>query len=247
MTTVAGQCVRIPETWQLHIVVLDGAVVTGAGPQVAMTDMAIRARQIRTFRRHMNVHMRTRCNQSAGQIAVFHIVAATPVEVAIAAIRSVRSTHVARYSCQVRGHMSERSVCLLDNQNVRIRLGSTCLCHRHVKRVTGFVIPFRVLACRIVTRQAVHSRLFAEVESLRILPTIACVARSTARLIGCHIPAEGIDDMLLAQGLSGNGMIVLPGPVNRLLHLTGSLRVAGQTSASDIRRGVEWALQGFEP
>lgn len=67
-----------------------------------------------------------------------------------------------------------------------------------------------------------------------------------AGLIGGDRTAKTVDHMALAQGLPGNRVVILPGPVEGLLQLFGRFRVAAQTGFGDFGAAIEGALERLE-
>jgi hypothetical protein len=100
-------------------------------------------------------------------------------------------------------------------------------------------------AGRVVTNEAVDVRLGREVE-LVVLPAEADVARRAARFVGRQRAAEVVDDVLLAEFLTGLGVGLVPSPVKALVNLLRRLGMTAETGLGHVRSGRERPLEFLE-
>ena len=78
------------------------------------------------------------------------------------------------------------------------------------------------------------------------LRAIAGVTTGTARLIGGYRTAKAVDHMALAQRLTSDRMVILPGPVQTLLQLFGRFGMTAQSGLSHLGTTAERPLQRLE-
>jgi len=214
-----------------RFLVRGGGRVAAARHVMAGGGVASAAGEVEAVLGHVYVQILGRHLERAVDIAVFHRIAATAIEVAGAASGAAGLADVAGDFTQVR--------CLHDLAGMGREFGVL------VRRVASQPRQLAVGAGGVVADQTVHIVLGGEVEFL-VLPAVADVAGGAELIVRRHGGAEVVDDVLFAQALFGVRVHELPGPVLGFLHLFGGLGVAGETGLGDFRAAGEGLFQGVE-